>query len=98
MQRVVQLARRGTLRGLHFQADPHAEDKLVRCTAGAIFDVIVDLRAGIPHRAAAGSDVELTPRTIGSLFVPKGFAHGFMTLRDDTRGAVHDLGALCARL
>ena len=76
-------ARRGTLRGLHYQAEPYAEDKLVRCTAGAIYDVIVDLR---PHSPTARRwfGVELSAANHRSLFVPKGLAHGFMTLRDDT--------------
>jgi dTDP-4-dehydrorhamnose 3,5-epimerase len=75
--------RKGTLRGLHFQAAPHTEDKLVRCSAGAIFDVIVDLRRGSPTlRRWFGA--ELTADNRRSLFVPKGFAHGFITLRDDT--------------
>jgi dTDP-4-dehydrorhamnose 3,5-epimerase len=75
--------RRGTLRGLHYQAPPHGEDKLVRCTAGAIFDVIVDLRGGSPtqHRWFG---TELTADNRRALFIPKGFAHGFITLRDDT--------------
>jgi dTDP-4-dehydrorhamnose 3,5-epimerase len=72
---------RATLRGLHFQADAHAEDKLVRCTAGAIFDVIVDLRPHSPTcRRWAG--LELTAENRRALFVPKGFAHGFITLTD----------------
>jgi dTDP-4-dehydrorhamnose 3,5-epimerase len=76
-------ARRATLRGLHFQAEPHAEDKLVRCTAGAIFDVIVDLRAGSPtHRRWFGT--ELTAANRRAIFAPKGFAHGFITLCDDS--------------
>jgi dTDP-4-dehydrorhamnose 3,5-epimerase len=76
-------ARRGTLRGLHYQAEPHAEDKLVRCTAGAVYDVIVDLR---PRSATARRwfGLELSAANHLSLFVPKGFAHGFMTLCDDT--------------
>jgi dTDP-4-dehydrorhamnose 3,5-epimerase len=75
--------RRGTLRGLHYQAEPHAEDKLVRCTAGAIYDVIVDLRPGSPTlRRWFG--VELSAANHRSLFVPKGMAHGFLTLREDT--------------
>ena len=74
-------SRRGTLRGLHYQADPHAEEKLVRCTAGAVFDVIVDLRAGSPTRGR-WFGVELTADNRRSLFVPKGFAHGFITLAD----------------
>jgi len=76
-------ARRGTLRGLHYQAEPHAEDKLVRCTAGAIYDVIVDLRPDSPS-ARRWFGVELSAANHRSLFVPKGLAHGFMTLRDDT--------------
>ncbi len=74
---------KGTLRGLHFQAAPHAEDKLVRCTAGAIFDVIVDLRPDSPtlHRWFG---TELTAVNRRSLFIPKGFAHGFLTLQDDS--------------
>jgi dTDP-4-dehydrorhamnose 3,5-epimerase len=76
-------ARRGTLRGMHYQAEPHAEDKLVRCTAGAIFDVIVDLRPGSPTpRAWFG--VELSAANHRALYVPKGLAHGFITLRDET--------------
>ncbi len=76
-------ARRGTLRGLHYQAEPHAEDKLVRCTAGAIYDVIVDLR---PDSASVRRwfGVELSAANHRSLFIPKGLAHGFLTLRDDT--------------
>jgi dTDP-4-dehydrorhamnose 3,5-epimerase len=75
--------RKGTLRGLHFQADPHGEEKLVRCTAGAIFDVIVDLRADSPTRRR-WFGTELTAENRRSVFVPKGLAHGFITLRDDT--------------
>lgn len=73
----------GTLRGLHFQAAPHEEDKLVRCTRGAIFDAIVDLRPGCPtygrHFAVA-----LTADNGLGLFIPKGFAHGFQSLADGT--------------
>jgi dTDP-4-dehydrorhamnose 3,5-epimerase len=76
-------ARCGTLRGLHYQAEPHAEDKLVRCTAGAIYDVIVDLRPDSPT-ARRWFGVELSAANHRSLFVPKGLAHGFVTLRDDT--------------
>jgi len=75
--------RKGTLRGLHFQAAPHDEEKLVRCTAGAIFDVIVDLRVGSPtHRGWYGT--ELSAANHRALYVPKGFAHGFITLCDDS--------------
>ncbi|HEX4152356.1 MAG TPA: dTDP-4-dehydrorhamnose 3,5-epimerase [Steroidobacteraceae bacterium] len=74
-------SQRATLRGLHFQADPHAEDKLVRCTSGAIFDVIVDLRReSSTHRRWLG--IELTADNRRALYVPKGFAHGFLTLVD----------------
>jgi dTDP-4-dehydrorhamnose 3,5-epimerase len=74
-------ARRATLRGLHFQADPHAEDKLVRCTAGAIFDVIVDLRPDSPT-CRRWMGLELTADNRRALFIPRGFAHGFITLTD----------------
>jgi dTDP-4-dehydrorhamnose 3,5-epimerase len=74
---------KGTLRGLHYQAPPRGEAKLVRCTAGAIFDVIVDLRNDSPtQRRWFGT--ELTAYNRRALFVPKGFAHGFITLCDDT--------------
>lgn len=72
---------RGTLRGLHFQAAPHAETKLVRCTAGSIFDVIVDLRPG-SRTFLSWFGTELTVENRRSLHVPKGFAHGFLTLAD----------------
>lgn len=75
--------RRGTLRGLHYQAPPHAEAKLVRCTAGAAFDVIVDLRAGSPTRGR-WLGVELSAQNRRMLYIPEGFAHGFQTVADDT--------------
>lgn len=73
----------GTLRGMHFQAAPHEEAKLVRCTAGAIFDVIVDLR---PESTtyAEWIGVELDARSGRALYIPKGFAHGFQTLADES--------------
>ena len=74
-------AHAGTLRGMHWQDPPHAEAKLVRCTAGAIFDAIVDLRPGSPTRGRWLS-VELAAETRRMLYVPEGFAHGFQTLRD----------------
>lgn len=74
--------KRGTLRGMHFQAPPQEEDKLVRCTAGAIYDVIVDIRAGSPT-AGRWFGVELSAANRRQLFIPKGFAHGFLTLSDD---------------
>jgi dTDP-4-dehydrorhamnose 3,5-epimerase len=73
--------RRGTLRGLHYQSAPHEEHKLVRCTAGAIFDVIVDLRPGsAQYRQWFG--VELSAANRRALYVPPGMAHGFLTLVD----------------
>ena len=73
---------RGTLRGLHFQRSPHEETKIVRCTRGAIFDVIVDLRPHSPsHLRWQG--FELTAENRRALYIPKGFAHGFETLSDD---------------
>ena len=75
--------RRGTLRGLHYQAEPHAQAKLVRCTAGAVFDVIVDVRAGSPTFGSWQS-FELNDENRFTLFVPPGFAHGFETLVDGT--------------
>lgn len=75
--------RRGTLRGMHYQRPPMAEAKLVRCTRGAIHDVIIDLRPDSPtftqHLA-----VELTAESRLALYVPEGFAHGFQTLADET--------------
>lgn len=76
-------SRAGTLRGMHFQAAPHEEAKLVRCTAGAIFDAIVDVREASPTRGQ-WFGIELTARNHRALFVPRGFAHGFLTLADDT--------------
>jgi dTDP-4-dehydrorhamnose 3,5-epimerase len=75
--------RRGTLRGMHYQAEPHAEVKLVRCTAGAIYDVIVDLRPDSPTRHH-WFGVELSAANRLALYIPKGLAHGFQTLEDET--------------
>jgi len=74
---------RGTLRGLHFQQGPHAEEKLVRVTRGAIFDVIVDLRRSSPTYSRFVS-VELSADRRNAIYIPKGFAHGFQTLEPDT--------------
>jgi dTDP-4-dehydrorhamnose 3,5-epimerase len=75
--------RRGTLRGMHFQRPPHAEAKLVRCTRGAIHDVIIDLRAGSPtYKQWLG--VDLTAENRRMLYVPEGFAHGYQTLVDES--------------
>ena len=73
----------GTLRGMHFQLPPHAEAKLVRCTRGAIYDVIVDLRSdSATYRQWEG--FELSEQNQRALYIPQGFAHGFLTLQDDT--------------
>jgi dTDP-4-dehydrorhamnose 3,5-epimerase len=74
---------RGTLRGLHYQAAPHAEAKLVRCLRGAVHDVIVDLRPGSAtfKRSVA---VELSAANGLLLYVPEGVAHGYLTLEDET--------------
>lgn len=74
---------KGTLRGMHFQRPPHGETKLVRCSRGAIFDVIVDLR---PASATFGQwyGAELNEDNGHALYIPQDFAHGFVTLRDET--------------
>jgi dTDP-4-dehydrorhamnose 3,5-epimerase len=72
-----------TLRGMHYQAAPHGEVKIVCCTAGAILDVVVDLRRDSPTRLQ-WLGVELTPASGAQLYIPAGFAHGFLTLADDT--------------
>jgi dTDP-4-dehydrorhamnose 3,5-epimerase len=78
----------GTLRGLHYQAEPHAESKLVRCTAGSIFDVIVDLRPESPsHRKWHGETLSAKNRF--GLYIPKGCAHGFVTLEGDSEVLYH---------
>ncbi|WP_300302116.1 dTDP-4-dehydrorhamnose 3,5-epimerase [Ferrovibrio sp.] len=83
--------RRGTLRGLHYQKAPAEQAKLVRCLAGAIFDVAVDIRSGsATHGQWYG--LELTPENSRALFIPGGFAHGFITLVDDT-DVLYELGA-----
>jgi dTDP-4-dehydrorhamnose 3,5-epimerase len=75
--------RRGTLRGMHYQVAPHAEAKLVRCTAGAIYDVVIDLRPEAPtYRRWIG--VELTSSNQRQIYVPEGCAHGFQTLADNS--------------
>tara|TARA_B100000686_G_C16772954_1_gene966443 strand:+ start:1116 stop:1643 length:528 start_codon:yes stop_codon:yes gene_type:complete len=74
---------KGTLRGMHYQIKPFEEAKIVRCTRGSIYDVIIDLRPDSPtlkHWTA----VELNEENRNMLYVPKGFAHGFQTLADNT--------------
>jgi dTDP-4-dehydrorhamnose 3,5-epimerase len=76
-------SKKGVLRGLHFQRSPHAQDKLVRVTRGEVLDVAVDLRAGSPTYKKWIS-VRLSEEGRQMLFIPKGFAHGFLSLAEDT--------------
>ncbi|MDZ4094211.1 MAG: dTDP-4-dehydrorhamnose 3,5-epimerase [Paracoccaceae bacterium] len=76
-------AHAGTLRGLHYQSPPHAQDKLVRCSRGAILDVAVDIRLGSPYYGK-WVGVDLTATNGRQLLVPKGFLHGFVTRAPDT--------------
>jgi len=74
--------KKGTLRGMHYQAEPHAEVKLVRCTRGSIYDVIIDLRKDSDtYKQYYG--VELSGANHSMLYIPEGFAHGFQTLEDN---------------
>ena len=75
--------RKGTLRGMHYQAAPFAEAKLVRCTSGSIYDVIIDLRAASATFKQYFT-VELSAENCRMLYIPEDFAHGFQTLQDDT--------------
>ncbi len=78
------LSQEGVVRGLHFQNPPHAQDKLVRVATGAVLDVVVDLRKSEPTYGKSFV-IELTEENQLQFFVPKGFAHGFATLRSNTR-------------
>jgi dTDP-4-dehydrorhamnose 3,5-epimerase len=75
--------RRGTLRGLHYQTKPYEEAKLLRCTRGAVYDVMIDLRADSPT-FLRWEAVKLNADTHRMVYVPEGFAHGFQTLEDET--------------
>jgi dTDP-4-dehydrorhamnose 3,5-epimerase len=74
--------KKGTLRGMHFQKAPHAEVKIVRCTRGAVFDVMVDLREGSATRGK-WFGIELSQDNHQQLYIPEGFAHGYQTLADN---------------
>lgn len=85
-------AKRDTLRGMHYQADPHGESKLVRCVRGAIFDVALDLRADSPtYRGWHG--VELSAENRLAFYIPAGIAHGFQTLDEDCE-VLYQMGTL----
>ncbi|WP_170516073.1 dTDP-4-dehydrorhamnose 3,5-epimerase [Ruegeria atlantica] len=73
----------GTLRGFHFQSPPHAQDKLVRCGQGALFDVVIDIRKGSPTYGR-WLGIDLTAENGKQLLVPKGFLHGFVTRKTNT--------------
>lgn len=75
--------KKGTLRGMHFQLPPHEEVKVVRCTSGAIFDVIIDLRHSSPT-FNKWYGMELSAKNRRAFYIPEGFAHGFITLEDST--------------
>lgn len=77
------VSKKDVVRGMHLQTPPHGHDKLVYCPAGAVLDVLVDLRKGSPKFGQCLS-VELTPENGKSLFIPKGIGHGFLSLKDNS--------------
>jgi dTDP-4-dehydrorhamnose 3,5-epimerase len=80
--------KKGTLRGMHYQESPHGQIKIVRCTMGAIYDVIIDLRLGSPtFKQWIGVELAASNRLM--LYIPKDFAHGFQTLEDETELTYH---------
>jgi dTDP-4-dehydrorhamnose 3,5-epimerase len=81
-------SRKGTLRGMHFQIAPHEEVKLVRCTRGAIYDVIIDLRPASPTYCRHAG-VMLSAENRLMLYIPERFAHGFLTLEDNSEVSYH---------
>ena len=81
-------AKKGSVRGMHFQYPPYGEIKMVRCIAGSIYDVIVDIRNGSPT-FLQWSGIELSAVNKKMLYIPEGFAHGFQTLSDDTELIYH---------
>jgi dTDP-4-dehydrorhamnose 3,5-epimerase len=83
--------RRSTLRGLHYQAEPHGESKLVRCVRGAVFDVAVDLRRDSPT-FCRWHGLELSADNRQALYIPAGMAHGFQTMTDDSE-MLYQMGA-----
>jgi len=83
-----------TLRGMHYNAAPHGEAKLVRCVRGAIWDAIIDLRVGSPTRLR-WFGAELSAENGDALYIPKGFAHGFVTLQEDC-DILYQMGAVYA--
>jgi dTDP-4-dehydrorhamnose 3,5-epimerase len=92
-------ARRGTVRGMHFQRPPHAEMKLVSCTRGEVFDVAVDVRRGSPTFLSRHAE-HLSAENGRAMLIPQGFAHGFQTLSNDAEliychSAAYDAAAEC---
>ena len=89
-------AHKGTLRGMHYQREPHSEVKLVRCINGAIWDVIIDIRPNSPTYPSLAGLSSFREQTECQLYIPKGFAHGFQTLTDRCRGELSHLGTVHA--